>query len=68
MSPRAATFGEPWGTVQTAPIRRSDLRERTCGPLLIDEYDSTIVVPPDFVAHLDAHGNVVMELANARES
>jgi N-methylhydantoinase A len=65
---RAAMFGQPWGIIQTASIRRSDLRERTRGPLLIDEYDSTIVVPPDFVAHLDSQGNVVMELENARES
>ena len=30
------------------------------GPLLIDEYDSTIVVPPAMQAQLDEQGNVVI--------
>jgi hypothetical protein len=31
--------------------------------LLIDEYDSTIVVPPDMWVALDGHGNIVMSPA-----
>ena len=30
------------------------------GPLLVDEYDSTIVVPPDWSAETDDAGNIVM--------
>jgi hypothetical protein len=29
--------------------------------LLIDEYDATTLVPPDCPAHLDAHGNIVID-------
>ena len=28
------------------------------GPLIIEEYDSTCVVPPDAAARLDANGNI----------
>jgi N-methylhydantoinase A len=32
------------------------------GPLIVEEFDATIVVPPDATAHLDAIGNIVLEL------
>ncbi len=34
--------------------------EGIIGPLLIDEYDSTIVVPPDYRGYLDSQGNILM--------
>ena len=58
---RRAFFGEPWGTVDTRVMSRGDLRGTVGGPLLIDEYDSTIVVPPDMTAILDDQNNVIME-------
>ena len=62
-SSREAYFGEPWGTVNTSVISRHDLGEEgTTGPLLIDEYDSTIVVPPDYRGYLDSDGNILMSL------
>ena len=58
---REAYFGAPWGTIDTPVISRHDLGEEgTTGPLLIDEYDSTIVVPPDYRGHLDSEGNILM--------
>ena len=58
---REAYFGESWGTIDTPVISRHDLGgEGTTGPLLIDEYDSTIVVPPDYRGHLDSEGNILM--------
>jgi N-methylhydantoinase A len=30
------------------------------GPLLIEEYDATTLVPPDATAELDAWGNIVI--------
>jgi N-methylhydantoinase A len=33
------------------------------GPLIVEEFDATIVVPPDASAHLDAIGNIVLELS-----
>jgi len=41
--------------------RRSSLKACT-GPLIIEEYDSTCVIPPDARAELDAGGNIVVEL------
>jgi N-methylhydantoinase A len=60
MPSRMAYFGKPWGRVETPVIERAELVERRNGPLLIDEYDSTIVVPPDMCAYLGAQGYVVM--------
>jgi N-methylhydantoinase A len=31
------------------------------GPLLVDEYDATTLVPPGAAARLDAHGNILIE-------
>ncbi len=58
---REAYFGASWGTIDTPVISRHDLEEKgTTGPLLIDEYDSTIVVPPDYRGYLDSDGNILM--------
>ena len=58
---RETYFGTSWGTIDTPVISRHDLGEEgTTGPLLIDEYDSTIVVPPDYRGHLDSEGNILM--------
>ena len=58
---REAYFGASWGTIDTPVISRHDLGEAgTTGPLLIDEYDSTIVVPPDHRGFLDSDGNILM--------
>ena len=58
---REAYFGASWGTIDTPVISRHDLgKEGTTGPLLIDEYDSTIVVPPDYRGFLDSEGNILM--------
>ncbi len=59
---RIAYFGSRHGEVSTPILRRSDLigRER-CGPLIIQEYDTSVVVPPDFVAILDACGNIRLQ-------
>ena len=56
---RQAYFGPEGGLVDTPVLSRGDLdaapRE---GPLLIDEFDSTTVVPPGCRAWLDKHGNI----------
>ena len=38
------------------------LRGARPGPLLIDEADSTCVVPPGCIARLDAYGNIEVEI------
>lgn len=60
MASRLAYFGPTTGLIETPVLGRRDLTEPVQGPLLIDEYDSTIVVPPDMVARLDEQGNVVI--------
>ena len=50
--------------METPVLARTQLTESRQGPLLIDEYDSTIVVPPDATVQLDEAGNVMMELAD----
>jgi N-methylhydantoinase A len=40
-------------------------REPRPGPLIIDEFDATIVVPPDAVVRRDAIGAIVMEIGGS---
>jgi N-methylhydantoinase A len=58
---REAYFGKQTGLVDTPVLARRDLTEARQGPLLIDEYDSTIVVPPGMKASCDEEGNVRMK-------
>jgi N-methylhydantoinase A len=57
--PRPAYFGA-W--VETPVMRRSELVHAKQGPLIVEEYDATCVVPPGARAELDAGGNIVIEL------
>lgn len=59
---RAAYFGARWGLVDAPVLPRAALATPAAGPLLIDEYDATTVVPPDARAWLDEQGQIVMEL------
>jgi N-methylhydantoinase A len=60
--PRPAWFGAEHGWVETPILRRSDLALARVGPLIIEEYDATCVIPPGARASLDAGGNIVIEL------
>lgn len=61
---RDAYFGPRHGHVATPVIRRAalDATPRK-GPLIVEDYEGTTVVPPDASASLDAHANIVIELA-----
>jgi N-methylhydantoinase A len=48
--------------VETPVLRRSDLSATRTGPLIVEEYDATCVVPPGARAGLDAGGNIVIDL------
>ena len=58
-APRDVYFGPADGTLETAVVARTDLtadwRE---GPVIVEEYDATCVVPPGCRARLDALGNI----------
>ncbi|MGI9146205.1 MAG: hydantoinase/oxoprolinase family protein [Chloroflexota bacterium] len=63
-SARTAYFGRAVGAVETPVIGRSDLvGAARSGPLIIEEYDATCVVPPGCAASLDAHANIVIQVA-----
>jgi N-methylhydantoinase A len=50
-SERKVYFGDK-GWIATPVIRRGDLDETPrVGPLIVEEYDTTIIVPPDATAH-----------------
>src|SRR5690606_26667549 len=64
---RTAYFGPEYGAVATPVIDRNDLSATArSGPFVIEEYDSTTVVPPDATARLDEWSNIVIEFAGSR--
>lgn len=59
---RPAHFGPQHGELPVPVLARGRLETEACaGPVLIQEYDTTIVVPPGCKASLDRYGNVVLE-------
>jgi N-methylhydantoinase A len=60
--PRRAYFGAQIGWAETPVLRRSDLSRPRKGPLIVEEYDATCVIPPGAKAELDAGGNILIEL------
>ena len=61
--PRPAWFGPGIGWAETPVLRRSDLEGGRAGPLIVEEYDSTCLVPPGARAEVDAGGNIVIALS-----
>jgi N-methylhydantoinase A len=62
LPPRRAYFGPGRGWLDTPIMRRSQLRRPTAGPLIVEEYDATTLVPPGASARLDDFGNILIEL------
>lgn len=60
---RRAFFGGKSGAIDTPVIARREITGALEGPLLIDEYDSTTVVPPETRVRLDNQGNIVLSRA-----
>ena len=61
-SSRQAYFG-PHGLLETPVIGRQALSAQPRpGPLIVEEYDATVVVPPGCDARLDTLGNIVLEI------
>jgi N-methylhydantoinase A len=60
-APRHAYFGTERGWLETPVIRRSDLSASRAGPVIVEEYDATCVVPPGWHAGLDTGENVLIE-------
>ena len=62
---RRAWFGDKHGWMETPVVSRADLAGGRTGPLIVDEYDTTCVVPPGTRAERDSAGNIVMTLVAA---
>jgi N-methylhydantoinase A len=60
--PRRVYFGGERGWMETPILRRSDLAKRRDGPLIVEEYDATCVVPPGATAELDKAGSILIAL------
>ena len=59
---RQAYFGRDTGWIETSVLHRSDLEKPMSGPLIIEEYDATCLVPPNAKASLDEFGNILIDL------
>jgi len=60
---RPAYFGPDWGLCDTPVLRREHLTsEAVRGPIIIEEYDATVVVPPGCSAARDHLGNILIEV------
>ncbi|MBM3511270.1 MAG: hydantoinase/oxoprolinase family protein [Alphaproteobacteria bacterium] len=56
---RAAYFGDASGPRPTPVLGRADLTDAwRVGPLIVEEYDATCVVPPGWRARRDSSGNI----------
>ena len=63
---RRAYFGREHQMLLTPVLARADLDGRPRpGPLLVDEYDATTLVPPGATACLDGHGNILIATGGA---
>ena len=59
---RKAYFGAERGWLETPVVARADLATRHQGPCIVEEYDTTCLVPPGGAASLDGRGNIIVEL------
>jgi N-methylhydantoinase A len=62
---RRIYFGPQHGWMDTRTSERSALAaEPVTGPAIIEEYDTSVVVPPGCSASLDTYGNIVMQVGD----
>jgi N-methylhydantoinase A len=64
--PRMVYFGPEHGEIATPVIDRPALSSPRNGPVIVEEYDSTCIVPPGWQAELDSTGNIVLTRRNAK--
>ena len=57
---RQAYFGPIHGTLETQVRRRADIAGEQAGPLIVEEPDTTVVVPPGWLVRRDEQGNLVL--------
>ncbi|WP_116599791.1 hydantoinase/oxoprolinase family protein [Primorskyibacter marinus] len=63
MTTRMVYFGPQWGRLETPIMERAALTAKAqSGPLIIEEYEGTTIVPPDCKVHIDQTGNIIIAL------
>ncbi len=62
LPPRPAYYGPEAGWLETPILSRTDLGSQRQGPIIVEEYDATCLVPPGAVAALDGYGNIIIDL------
>ena len=61
LAARNVYFGPNWGWSDTPVVSRAGLAGNSAqGPLIIEEYDSTTVVPPGWSASVDQSSNIIL--------
>ncbi len=66
---RTADFGDGSGLVSATVCSRRDIGSAgRSGPLLVDEYDTTIVVPPGWVVRAESDGTLILSAVETTES
>ena len=66
-SRRPAYFGAGPGTIDTPVSSRARLAGQVVpGPLIVEEYDATVLVPPGAEATVDEHNNIIITLGAQR--
>jgi N-methylhydantoinase A len=59
---RRAYFGPEPGWLAAPVVGRASIAQGRGGPLIVEDYDATTLVPPGWRAALDPHGSIVLEL------
>jgi N-methylhydantoinase A len=60
---RPAYFGPKHASIETPVCRRVDIEGEQTGPLIIEEPDTTVVVPPQWSVQRDGSGNLLLRTA-----
>jgi|RhiMethySRZTD1v2_1073278.scaffolds.fasta_scaffold00397_29 N-methylhydantoinase A len=64
---RKAYFGPTWGMIDAVTLERSQLEDVSPGgPLIVEEYDATTVVPPGWTVSLNPSGAMVITSDDAK--
>jgi N-methylhydantoinase A len=58
---REVWFGPSVGRLEVPIVGRASLRQPAAGPFLVEEFDTTTVVPPGWQAALDGERSIVLE-------
>jgi N-methylhydantoinase A len=59
---RRAYFGRAHGWAEVPVVGRRHLTARRPGPVIVEEYDATCIIPPGASAVRDEYGNIVIDL------